>query len=163
LFFIITLASVVVLLGIVLLRFLILLARFRRALAPRINRWIQDSVLQLQRRAYEAEGQGTWTRLDTDVPITTEKEKLTDLPAEPLPLRVQSGGFSPSWVNKDRDSHEKVSSSLVDASEQALVDSDVVADNTETVPQRVDIVDATNVEDSDLARATENSSTFINP
>ena len=147
----------VVLLDMILLRFLILLARFRRAPTPRINRWIQDSVLQLQRRAYEAEGQGIWTRLDTDVPITTEKEKLMDLPAEPLPLRVHSGGFSPSWVKKGRNSEEKAPSSHIDVSEQAFVNSEVVGDNTETIPKPVGAVDVNSVEDSDSVRATENS------
>jgi hypothetical protein len=46
---------------IVLLKFLIYLSKFRRALSPRIERWIQDGVLQLQRRAYEAHKEGTWS------------------------------------------------------------------------------------------------------
>lgn len=55
------------------------------ALAPRLDRWIQDGVLQLQRRAYEAQSEATWTDLDKDLPLTTFEEKLSDLPTESLP------------------------------------------------------------------------------
>ncbi|KAF2109963.1 hypothetical protein BDV96DRAFT_604439 [Lophiotrema nucula] len=76
---------------ITLLRFLIFLSRFRKALAPRIDRWIQDGVLQLQRRAYEATGQGTWTNLDADVPVTVEKSVFEELPKEFEPKRTKTG------------------------------------------------------------------------
>jgi hypothetical protein len=38
--------------------------------------WILDETLQLQRKAYESAGQGTWTRKDKSVPITLPAEKL---------------------------------------------------------------------------------------
>ena len=68
-------------LDLVILRFLIYLSRFRRirGLGPRIERWILDGVLQLQRRAFEYSGQGTWKRLDKDVPVTTSRVMLDDL------------------------------------------------------------------------------------
>lgn len=65
------------------LRFLVYLAGFRRTrwLAPRIERWIQDGVLQLQRRAFETSGQGTWKDLDKEIPTTTSREFLEDFPS----------------------------------------------------------------------------------
>lgn len=65
-----------------LLRFLITLSRFRRAMAPKLDRWIQDGVFQLQRRAYEAKGEGSWQHIDKEIPVTTGKERLGDLPIE---------------------------------------------------------------------------------
>jgi hypothetical protein len=70
---------------IVLLKFLIYLSSFRKALSPRVERWIQDGVLQLQRRAYEAHKEGTWSELSREVPMTAAKELLTDLPLASLP------------------------------------------------------------------------------
>lgn len=49
-----------------------------RRVGPRIERWIQDGILQLQRRAYESTRQGTWSLLDKEVPITTKREALRD-------------------------------------------------------------------------------------
>lgn len=73
---------------------MIYLTRFRRALGPRIDRWIQDGVWQLQRRAYEGEGYRGWTDLEADIPLTNEK-KLKDLPILWLP------GKSPALANLD--------------------------------------------------------------
>ncbi|KAF2184852.1 hypothetical protein K469DRAFT_750706 [Zopfia rhizophila CBS 207.26] len=63
-----------------LLRFLITLSRFRRAMAPKLHRWIQDGVFQLQRRAYEARGEGSWQHTDKEIPVTLGNERLEDLP-----------------------------------------------------------------------------------
>lgn len=73
-----------------LLKFIIYLDGSKKVLGPRIDRWIQDGVLQLQRRAYEAHGQGTWTRLGKDVPLTAKNEILVDLPLESLPIPIQA-------------------------------------------------------------------------
>ena len=77
--FILTVSTLLAVIDISLLKFLVYLSKFRAALSPRIDRWIQDGVLQLQRRAFEAQGQGIWTRLDKDVPLTVKGEKLLDL------------------------------------------------------------------------------------
>jgi hypothetical protein len=61
------------------LKGLMLLSRFRRALAPRLDRWFQDGVLQLQRQAFEAQGKGNWEKLDDEVPVTRFEEKLSGL------------------------------------------------------------------------------------
>ena len=82
--FIIAVSLFFAILDIALLKFLIFLTSFREALSPRLDRWIQDGVLQLQRRAYEAEGQGTWSHVDQDVPLTEPKEMLTSLPLRSL-------------------------------------------------------------------------------
>jgi hypothetical protein len=74
--FIITFACVVTILDICLLRFLIYLSLFRQALAPRIDQWIQDGVWQLQRHAYEASGEGTWSRTQDETPVTDKHEQL---------------------------------------------------------------------------------------
>ncbi|KAF2183698.1 hypothetical protein K469DRAFT_667950 [Zopfia rhizophila CBS 207.26] len=76
---IIAVSCTVTILDILLLRFLIFLSKFRSALAPRINRWIQDGVLQLQRRAYEALGEGKWKDLEGEIPVTSRNEVLSDL------------------------------------------------------------------------------------
>ena len=65
---------------ITLLKFLVYLSRFRRQLGPRIERWIQDGVWQLQRRAYEGEGQRDWTDLESEIPLMSKPCKLKDLP-----------------------------------------------------------------------------------
>lgn len=77
--FIIAVAVFFAILDITILRIMIYLTRFRRALGPRIDRWIQDGVWQLQRRAYEGEGYRAWTDLEADIPRTDES-KLKDLP-----------------------------------------------------------------------------------
>ncbi|KAJ4363717.1 hypothetical protein N0V95_001032 [Ascochyta clinopodiicola] len=99
--FIIAFSLFVALLDITILRIMIYLTRFRRALGPRIDRWIQDGVWQLQRRAYEGEGYRGWTDLEADIPLTYEK-KLKDLPILWLPGKspaVRSPGLRDPAVN----------------------------------------------------------------
>ncbi|PSN62993.1 hypothetical protein BS50DRAFT_591218 [Corynespora cassiicola Philippines] len=83
--FIITFSCLIVLLDFFVLKFLIYLSQFRRALAPRIDRWIQDGIWQLQRRAYEGEGHRCWTDLEMEIPLTTEGKELKDLPITWVP------------------------------------------------------------------------------
>jgi hypothetical protein len=59
-----------------LLRLLIYTRRFRHILAPRIDRWIQDGVFQLQRRAYEAQEEVAWGRSDKEIPVTAGNVQL---------------------------------------------------------------------------------------
>ena len=40
-----------------------------RSLGPRIERWTQDGVLQVQRQLLEAEGEEGWSDRDKEVPI----------------------------------------------------------------------------------------------
>ncbi|KAH4178371.1 hypothetical protein HBI81_047200 [Parastagonospora nodorum] len=84
--FVISMSLFLALVNISLLKFIIYLDRTKKVLGPRTDRWIQDGVLQLQRRAYEAHGQGTWTQLGKDVPLTAKGEKLADLPLESRPI-----------------------------------------------------------------------------
>lgn len=91
---VIALSVTLALLDICILRIMIYLARFRRALGPRIDRWIQDGVWQLQRRAYEGEGYRGWSDLEADIPLTYER-KLKDLPILWVP------GKSPDLANLD--------------------------------------------------------------
>ena len=72
----------VTILDLMLLRFLIFLHRFRGAMSPRIDRWIQDGVFQLQRRAYEARGEGIWKNRQEEIPVTWSKEELCELPLD---------------------------------------------------------------------------------
>jgi hypothetical protein len=65
---------------ITLLKFLVFLSRFRHGLAPRIERWVQDGVWQLQRRAYEGQGHRGWIDVEKDIPLTTDHKLLVDLP-----------------------------------------------------------------------------------
>jgi hypothetical protein len=82
---------------ITLLRFLIYISRFRRQLGPRIERWIQDGVWQLQRRAYEGEGQRDWTGLEGEIPLTDNGQMLKDMPIlwvpGKSPMVMQSRSF----------------------------------------------------------------------
>jgi hypothetical protein len=80
---------------IVLLKFLIHLSTFRKALSPRIERWVQDGVLQLQRRAYEAHKEGTWSGLSKEVPLTKAKQLLAELPLTSLPSANSSAVSTP--------------------------------------------------------------------
>jgi hypothetical protein len=83
--FVIATALFFAIIDVVLLRFLIYLSTFRKALSPRIERWIQDGVLQLQRRAYEAHNEGTWSGLSQEVPWTKPNQELAELPLASLP------------------------------------------------------------------------------
>ena len=84
--FIIAFSVLVALLDIFILKFMIYLSKFRAALGPRVDRWIQDGIWQLQRRAYEGEGYRGWTDLEADIPLT-KQEKLKDLPILWLPRK----------------------------------------------------------------------------
>ncbi|KAF2626873.1 hypothetical protein BU25DRAFT_491794 [Macroventuria anomochaeta] len=84
--FIIAFSILVALLDIFIPKFMIYLSKFRAALSPRIDRWIQDGIWQLQQRAYEGEGYRGWTDLEADIPLTTE-DKLKDLAILWLPSK----------------------------------------------------------------------------
>jgi hypothetical protein len=89
--FIIAFSCLVAILDWTILKFLVFLGRFRRALAPRVDRWIQDGVWQLQRRAYEGEGYREWTNLEADVPLTKAGQMLKDLPILWVPEKRPTG------------------------------------------------------------------------
>ncbi|KAF2645509.1 hypothetical protein P280DRAFT_531672 [Massarina eburnea CBS 473.64] len=78
--FIITFTVTISILEVSILRFLIFLSKFRRALSPRIEHWINDGVFQLQRRVFYFNGQGSWTRMEKEIPATKAAELLTALP-----------------------------------------------------------------------------------
>ena len=77
--FILTIASVFTVLDLVLLRVLIFLKGFRRFLFPRINRWLQHGVWQLQRHAYEAQADFDWVGCEKEIPTTRTDSALPDL------------------------------------------------------------------------------------
>lgn len=81
---------------ILLLRFLIYMSKFQQALSPRINRWVQDGVFQLQRRAYEAQDEGIWKLQDKEIPVIVDDSKLADLVAETPRTRTQTFGSTES-------------------------------------------------------------------
>ncbi|KAF2866301.1 hypothetical protein BDV95DRAFT_649130 [Massariosphaeria phaeospora] len=83
--FIIVMTTAIVLLDLYLLKILLFLSKFHRAMVPRLDRWIQDGILQLQRRAFEAETKGSWGKIDQEVPVTTTDEKLAELSHASLP------------------------------------------------------------------------------
>ena len=93
--FVIAFSILVAVIDITLLKFLIYLSRFRRALAPRIDRWTQDGVWQLQRRAYEGEGHREWKNLESEIPIIDQGHKLKELAILWLP------GKSPAVMHTD--------------------------------------------------------------
>lgn len=57
-------------------------------MAPRINAWIQDGTFQLQRRAYEAYGEGVWENLEEEIPLTKADEDLGPLSLSSLPKTI---------------------------------------------------------------------------
>lgn len=83
-----TFSVTVTLLDILLLRFFIYLSRFRAALSPRIDRWIQDGIFQLQRRAYETHAQ--WQDTEEEIPVTAGRELLPDLPLKKGKAEMQA-------------------------------------------------------------------------
>jgi hypothetical protein len=85
--FVIGVSSLIAIIDIALLKFLIYLSSFKRVLAPRIDRWIQDGVWQLQRRAYEAQGHRTWIDLESEIPRIDGKEQFKDLPITWVPSK----------------------------------------------------------------------------
>jgi len=54
--FTVAVATTIVICDLVLLRFLIYIRKYIAPLAPRLDRWFQDGIYQLQRRAHEAQG-----------------------------------------------------------------------------------------------------------
>ncbi|KAF2120277.1 hypothetical protein BDV96DRAFT_642118 [Lophiotrema nucula] len=78
--FIVTFACVVTILDLVLLKYLIFLQRWRKALSPGIIHWIRDGIYQLQWRAYDTYGEGDWEYTNKEVPLTVTGEFLRDLP-----------------------------------------------------------------------------------
>ena len=65
-----------------------------RRLGPRLERWIQDGVLQLQRRAYEGDGQGMWQNVEKEVPTMSQLIDLQDFDVERKEMRRQETGRS---------------------------------------------------------------------
>lgn len=95
--FVIAFSIMVSVLDIMLLKFLVYLSSFRRALAPRIDRWIQDGVWQLQRRAYEGEGHRDWKDLESEIPLMHKDQKLKDLSITWLPGKSPGPLFSSTF------------------------------------------------------------------
>lgn len=60
------------------------MSKFQSTLTPRLNRWIQDGVWQLQRHAYEAQGHDDWLDIEREIPLNKKGEVFKDLPASPL-------------------------------------------------------------------------------
>ncbi|KAI4607715.1 hypothetical protein J4E80_009456 [Alternaria sp. BMP 0032] len=120
--FIIAFSVLVAIIDITLLKFLVYLTRFRRALGPRIARWTQDGVWQLQRRAYEGEGHRNWTDLESEIPLMEKGHKLKDLPIMWRPGKSPMMAQATSFASTN---------SIV--SEQQSV-SELAAEDVETAP-----------------------------
>ena len=77
--FILVLSCTIILVDLSLFRILVAASRWSPKMARRLERWVQDGILQLQRRAFEAEGKGAWEGLCDDVPVTRGEQKLSEL------------------------------------------------------------------------------------
>jgi hypothetical protein len=98
------------------------MARFRSALAPRIDHWVQDGIFQLQRRAFEAQGQGCWKYLDQEIPVTLDGENLRELPVQSsLVLRPGEGRRLPKWAKLRKTGTNITDETLEEGSEEELV------------------------------------------
>lgn len=76
---IIALCVVLTALDLGLLKCLIFWNKPAKRLFPRIENWIRDGVFQLQYRAYEAHGQGSWECVEKEVSLTTTGIELVEL------------------------------------------------------------------------------------
>jgi hypothetical protein len=79
-------SGTIVLTDLVLLRSLLYLRKYKTRLSPRLDRWLQDGIYQLQRRAQEAQNNGVWIKLTEEVPITSVKTSLPELLIDTLPV-----------------------------------------------------------------------------
>ncbi|KAH7076744.1 hypothetical protein BKA63DRAFT_288712 [Paraphoma chrysanthemicola] len=108
--FILSFSLTVMVVDITILKFLIYMSRFRRQLGPRIERWIQDGVWQLQRRAYEGEGQRDWVDLESEIPLTDKGRLMKDLPIlwvpGKSPMTIQTNTFESSGSQETLRSHD---------------------------------------------------------
>lgn len=87
--FIVIVSSVIVALDILLLRDLIFLDSLKKTLSPIIDRWIQEDVYHLQRRAYEALNEGEWINTNKEIPITRDNTILSDLSVKRYTMEVK--------------------------------------------------------------------------
>ncbi|KAB2107082.1 hypothetical protein AG0111_0g5246 [Alternaria gaisen] len=119
--FVIAFSILVAIVDITLLKFLVYLTRFRRALGPRIARWTQDGVWQLQRRAYEGEGHRNWTNLESEIPLMEKGHKLKDLPImwrpgkSPMVKQPSSFASTDSMVSQQSSISELAAEDVVDS------------------------------------------------
>lgn len=119
--FVVAFSTLVAIVDITLLKFLVYLTRFRRALGPRIARWTQDGVWQLQRRAYEGEGHRNWTDLESEIPLMEKGHKLKDLPImwrpgkSPMVKQPSSFASTDSMVSQQSSISELAAEDMVDS------------------------------------------------
>lgn len=119
--FVVAFSILVAIIDITLLRFLVYLTRFRRALGPRIARWTQDGVWQLQRRAYEGEGHRNWTDLESEIPLMEKGHKLNDLPImwrpgkSPIIMQTSSFDSTDSMVSQQSSVSELAAEDVVES------------------------------------------------
>ncbi|CAN9099345.1 unnamed protein product [Alternaria alternata] len=119
--FVVAFSTLVAIVDITLLKFLVYLTRFRRALGPRIARWTQDGVWQLQRRAYEGEGHRNWTDLESEIPLMEKGHKLKDLPImwrpgkSPMVKQPSSFASTDSMVSQQSSISELAAEDVVDS------------------------------------------------
>ena len=79
--FTLAVSGVLVILDFSILRGLMWLSKIKKSLSPGIDYWIEDGLFQLQRAAYQGIGQGTWGRLEKEIPWTIYKDHLCSLGA----------------------------------------------------------------------------------
>lgn len=80
--FLVTMSCVITLTDLVLFRSLSFFSSLTKRPTPRLDRWVQDGIFQLLRRAYEAHSEDIWKDVDKEVPVTVENTKLPDLPMD---------------------------------------------------------------------------------
>ncbi|KAF2823685.1 hypothetical protein CC86DRAFT_468717 [Ophiobolus disseminans] len=123
--FVVSFSLVITICNTLILRFFIFMTRFRAALAPRIDHWVQDGIFQLQRRAFEAQDQGRWENLEQEVPTTLQRENLHKLPVES------------SLVSKAADKRLAKMTKLRKVGTGTTVETVVEADEDEITPRNI--------------------------
>ena len=77
--FISTFCVIITLVNLNILNIFTFFSKFRPKLGPCRDRWVQDGIFQLTRRAFDADGQSTWVDVGKEVPSTEHKELLRPL------------------------------------------------------------------------------------
>lgn len=85
--FILAFSATISFINFFILRFFIYLKRFRKTLAPRLDRWVNDGIFQLQRRAFEANESTAWMDAEKEIPTTVYDVMMSELPTARRTIR----------------------------------------------------------------------------
>lgn len=85
--FVLTFSVVTSFINVFILRYFIYFKRFRKTLAPRLDRRVKDGIFQLQGRAVEADENTTWTDMEKEIPTTMYDTTMSEMLPTRRPFR----------------------------------------------------------------------------